>query len=135
MPKRVKKVKDDGVIRQFATGATRDTSADKYDYEGFLSPLVIERYAEYMHSHRKQSDGSIRDSDNWQKGMPKQVYMKSAYRHFMDMWLIFRSNCCPPTRIRPEGEEVTMEDALCGLLFNIMGYLHVILQEKADSSK
>ena len=54
-------------MRTFDTGATRDSDNDKLDYEGFLSPLVLRRYAEYLHKHRKQSDGKIRTSDNWQK--------------------------------------------------------------------
>ena len=32
-----------GGIREFASGATRDQNADKYDYAGFLCPLVMER--------------------------------------------------------------------------------------------
>ena len=32
-----------GGIREFATGASRDTDAGKLDLEGFLSPLVLER--------------------------------------------------------------------------------------------
>src|SRR3972149_6479395 len=74
-------------IRTFSTGATRDTNQNKPDYEGFLSPLVIKRFGEYMSKHRVQSDGNLRDSDNWQKGIPKEEYMKSAWRHFMDWWL------------------------------------------------
>ena len=54
-------------MRTFKSGATRDDDAEKFDYEGFLSPLVIRRYAEYMHGHRKQVDGKMRDSDNCQK--------------------------------------------------------------------
>ena len=72
-------------MRKFNTGATRDVDNDKLDFEGFLSPTVLIRYAEYMHTHRKQSDGALRDSDNWQKGIPKEVYMKSMWRHFMDV--------------------------------------------------
>lgn len=52
------------MIREFDTGATRTTEEGKYDYEGFLSPLVIERYGHYMHAHRIMPDGSLRDSDN-----------------------------------------------------------------------
>ena len=101
-------------MRTFKTGATRDYDAEKYDYEGFLSPLVMRRYAEYMHKHRKQADGQVRDSDNWQKGIPFSQYMKSAARHFMEMWTLHRS----------DGLKVEMEEALCALLFNVMGYLH-----------
>jgi hypothetical protein len=77
-------------MREFKSGATRDDDADKYDYEGFLSPLVLERYAEYMHKHRKQADGKMRDSDNWQKGIPVVQYMKSKLRHIMVTWKLHR---------------------------------------------
>jgi hypothetical protein len=106
--------------RQFESGAYRDTDEDKFDYEGFLSPFVLERYAEYMNKHRMQSNGELRDSDNWQKGIPKYVYIKSGWRHFFDWWKEHRGI---PTK---EG----IEDALCALMFNVMGYLHELLKEK-----
>ena len=114
-----------GNIRKFDTGATRDTEEGKYDYEGFLSPLVIKRFGEYMNKHRKQSDGSLRDSDNWQKGISKGAYMKSGWRHFMDWWMEHRG-----FKSR-EG----LEDALCALLFNIQGYLHEYLKEKEKNNE
>lgn len=107
-------------IRLFKTGATRDTEEGKLDFEGFFSPIVIERFGECMHKHRKQSDGKLRDSDNWQKGIPKKVYMKSFWRHFLDLWKEHRGY-----RSR-DG----IEEALCGLIFNAMGYLFEILKEK-----
>jgi hypothetical protein len=110
-------------MRQFKTGATRDTEENKYDFEGFLSPEVLERYAQYMHKHRHQTDGKLRDSDNWQKGIPKDVYMKSAFRHFMDWWKEHRG-----LKSR-EG----IEDALCGVLFNTMGYLYEHLKDKKEN--
>ncbi len=108
-------------MRQFNTGATRNVDTNKYDYEAFLSPLVLEAYAAYMHKNRFQADGKIRDGDNWQKGIPKDAYMKSAFRHFMDMWKEHRG--IPTT----EG----LEQSLTALLFNIMGYLHEIKKEQA----
>lgn len=110
----------EGYIRKFETGATRDTAKNKLDYEGFLSPLVLQRFAEYMDQHRIQSDGTLRDSDNWQKGIPLAEYMKSGFRHFIDWWLENRQY---PSR---EG----LENALCGVMFNAMGYLHEILKDK-----
>lgn len=107
-------------IRTFNTGATRDTEDGKHDPEGFLSPLVILRFCEYMTKHRKQADGNLRDSDNWQKGIPLSTYMKSMWRHFLDLWMEYRGH---PSR---EG----LEDALCAIIFNAMGYLHEILIEK-----
>ena len=102
--------------RVFDTGATRDTESGKLDFEGFLSPLVLKRYAKYLNGHRTMSDGSTRDSDDWQKGIPLDVYMKSAWRHFMDMWSYHR------LWLPDIGN--FMEDAMCAILFNVMGYLH-----------
>ena len=105
-------------MRTFATGATRDNDEDKLDYEGFLSPLVIERYATYMHKCRIQADGKLRDSDNWQKGISQDVYMKSMWRHFMAVWKDHRANKDP-------------QEDLCALLFNAFGYLHEDLRDEA----
>lgn len=106
-------------MRRFATGATRDADTGKLDYEGFLSPLVVDAYARYMDFHRHQADGSLRDGDNWQKGIPRGAYIKSAWRHFIDWWRFHRGLS---TR---EG----IVFAICGLLFNAMGYLHEYLKE------
>ena len=105
--------------RKFDTGAMRDTEQGKPDYEGFLSSAVLKRYGEYMHQHRHMADGSVRDSDNWQRGIPRSVYIKSAWRHFMDWWTAHRN-----------GDTLEVEDALCALLFNTMGYLHETLKDK-----
>ncbi len=107
-------------IRKFETGATRDTDNGKYDYEGFLSPLVLERFGKFMHKNRIQKDGSYRDSDNWTKGIPQRVYLKSLWRHFLDVCLILRG----------WGQKATtqdLEEALCACLFNAQGLLHEIL--------
>lgn len=111
---------DDGIIRKFETGATRDTSVGKPDYEAFMCPLVVRRYGEYMTKHQKQSDGTLREGDNWQKGIPRNAYMKSAWRHFHDWWLEHRGYA----------SRDGLEEALCALLFNVSGYLHEILKVK-----
>lgn len=105
-------------MRTFDTGATRDSDENKFDYEGFLSPLVLEAYAAYMHKNRVQADGQLRASDNWQKGIPCDQYMKSAWRHFMEMWSLHRADFYGPE------EQVALREAACALLFNVMGYLH-----------
>jgi hypothetical protein len=107
-------------IRKFPTGATRDTDENKIDPEGFYSPLVVKCFSEYMMKHQKQSDGELRPSDNWQKGISKEVYMKSAWRHFLDLWLEHRGY----------NSRDGLTDALCGLLFNIQGYLYEHLKEQ-----
>lgn len=112
--------KSDGSMRQFDTGATRDTEEGKPDYEGFFSPLVVARFGEYMTKHRKLPDGTLRDSDNWQAGIPLNVYIKSGWRHFVAWWLEHRGHRTA------DG----IEEALCGLLFNVHGYLHEWLKKK-----
>jgi hypothetical protein len=107
-------------MRTFETGATRNVDLDKLDYEGFLSPLALERYAQYLHKHRFQADGKVRDSDNWQKGIPYNVYMKSLWRHFMDLWKLHRG-------FRAEED---IETALCAIMFNAQGYLHEYLKNR-----
>jgi len=114
-------------MRTFNTGATRDSDNYKLDYEGFLSPLAMKRYAEYMHHHRKQADGKMRPSDNWQKGIPREAYMKSMYRHFMDVWAVHRGQMAVDPA---SGGIVTLDEALCAVLFNAFGYLHETLKQK-----
>lgn len=111
-------------IRTFETGATRDTDINKLDFEGFFSYPVLLRYAEYMNKHRIQPDGKLRESDNWQKGIPKDAYMKSMFRHFMDVWAEHRGF---------ESRD-GIEEALCAVIFNTMGYLHEILKEKHEKT-
>lgn len=112
-------------MRIFETGATRDKDDTKLDFEGFLSPLTLEAFAEYMNKNRVQADGNLRDSDNWQKGIPADAYMKSGWRHFFDWWKAHRA-----------GKPELVQEAICGLLFNAMGYLHEHLKtqhkEKAN---
>lgn len=112
----------DSAIRTFSTGATRNLDMGKLDYEGFLSPLVIERFAEYMNKNRLQADGKVRESDNWQKGMPKDSYMKSGWRHFFDWWKEHRG-------FGVDTDE-SLEEAICALIFNAQGYLHEHLKNK-----
>jgi hypothetical protein len=111
-------------IRKFETGATRDTDNGKFDYEGFLCPLALREYAAYMHQHRIQQDGNLRDADNWQKGIPKPQYMKSMLRHVVQVWLIHRGHKVTDEK----GNAVTMPEALCAVIFNAFGYLHEFLK-------
>ncbi len=115
-----------GKVRKFETGATRDTDENKLDYEAFFSPLVLERRAEFMHKNRIQPDGDLRDGDNWQKGIPKEQYAKSEWRHHHQFWKLHRGY---PT-VDERGNVVELEDAICALMFNLEGYLHEILKEK-----
>jgi hypothetical protein len=107
-------------MRTFETGATRDSDDGKLDYDGFLSPLALERFAQYMHKHRLQADGKLRDSDNWKKGIPIQQYLKSKWRHFVDVWKQLHG--------LPGAD--TLEDSLCADLFNTQGLLHEVVKAR-----
>jgi len=75
----------------------------------------LREYAKYMNKHRIQSDGKLRDSDNWQKGFGKDHYkvcVKSLLRHVMDLWL----------EERGFASRDGIEDALMGIMFNVMAY-------------
>ena len=108
-------------VRKFDSGAPRDTDNDKLDFRGFFSACALERFAQYMNEHRKMAGtDELRASDNWKKGIPKEVYMSSAWRHFFDWW---KEDQGLQSR---EG----LENALCGLWFNLQGYLHEALKDK-----
>ena len=124
---------DEKKVREFGSGATRDSEYGKLDYEGFISPIALERYAEYLNMHRVQSNGQLRSSDNWQKGMPLTVYMKSMWRHFMDVWKLHRGY--GPIYDRKTGSIITRDEALCAVIFNAFGQLHEILKHEFDEHK
>jgi len=116
-----------GDVRTFASGATRDSSDGKFDYEGFISPLCLEAYGEYMHSHRTQSDGHLRDSDNWTKGMGLSTYMKSMLRHVIDLWFMHRGYERKDIRT---GKVLTVKEVCSAIVFNTLGYLFETITKK-----
>ena len=112
-------------MRKWDNGATRDADNDKLDYEAFFSPIVLKAFAEYMHKNRFQKDGSVRTGDNWQKGFGEEhlsVCMKSGTRHFMDWWLLHRGY---------DARE-NIDDALAGIMFNVMAYWFKILKDRGE---
>lgn len=113
-------------MRTFKTGATRQDDKNKLDFDGFLSPLAIEAFAQYMHKHRFQADGVLRPSDNWQKGIPRDAYMKSMWRHFFETWKAHRIYCA--------NQEEQIEN-LCAIIFNAQGMLHEIIKKRNRKGK
>src|SRR5260370_38523668 len=103
--------REQGKMRTFESGATRDTDDAKIDPDGFLSPLVINRFCEYMAKNRMQKDGTTRASDNWKKGIPLDAYMKSMWRHFLSVWS------------RHQAADHVREDDCCALRLNVLDYL------------
>lgn len=121
-----KQVQDSGQLRTFATGATRDTAEGKSEPWGFTSALAEQRFCEYMHRHRQQSDGELRDSDNWKKGIPADAYKHSLSRHVQDLRLILEGY---PSQAR----EADLEEVLCAILFNVQGLLHEAVKARTGA--
>ena len=114
-------------IRKFESGATRDTNVGKLEYARFISPIVLKRFAEYMDLHRKQTDGNLRDPDNWQNlfgDKHEDVCMDSLWRHLMDVWLINKGSS-------NEARE-DIESALCAIMFNVQAWLFKVLKDKQN---
>jgi hypothetical protein len=117
-------------MNTFETGATRSEDVVRDDPDGYLSPLFLEMYFKYMTKNRVQADGKVRDSDNWQRGIPLTRYLKGLWRHFFHLWQ------------RHRGYEVTddlaadnIEEDMAAMFFNLQGYAHEYLKEKYHATR
>lgn len=119
-------------MRTFDGGATRHSADGKLSYHRFLSPRVLRSYAQWMDSHRFQADGSLRDPDNWKRGMPKEVYFDSLVRHVM-----WAAEAIEQGRydiyVPEDGKYVYVRDLLHAVMFNAMGWLLEDLIEREGS--
>jgi hypothetical protein len=109
-------------IRVFNGGATRDSDVDKLEYRRALSPKVLNLYMDYLSRHRIQSDGELRDWDNWKGGIPQEAYMSSLLRHMFELWTDMEN-----------GSKLSKEerrDLACAIMFNSMGFLFEDLREE-----
>lgn len=109
-------------MRNFNTGATRDTDEGKINYNDILPAIVFEAYGKYMDKHRLQADGKLRDSDNWQQGFGENhldVCAKSMYRHLIDV----------QKELDGYKSRDGINEALGGLMFNTIAYWYWILKD------
>ena len=109
-------------MRKFETGATRSPIGDKLRYADFLDSRVIKRYCQYMHKHRVQADGQVREPNNWKKGVDRASLVDSLNRHQMDVLMWYHG-------YEDEMEE-PIEEALCAVMFNTMALLDAVLKEQ-----
>ena len=111
--------------RQFDTWWNRNPDIGKLDFEWFISPLVMQKYWEYMNRNRELEDWTIRDSDNWQKLFWEEHYdvcMKSLLRHIHDIWMEHRGY----------KSREWLSDALMWSMFNIMAYAYKFYNEELN---
>jgi hypothetical protein len=112
-------------MRNFETGATRNSDDGKMQYARIFDPSIDKAYAEYMNSQRVQADGKVRDPDNWKKGIPVASYLDSQRRHWHDVWCLNTG--------RPDlAEEKDLVTALCALKFNVDGMLYEVLKARRE---
>lgn len=116
------------LVREFPSGATRSSSENKPDYEGFLHPEVLRMFADYMHKHRFLPNGTVRESDNWQKGIPTEELMKSLLRHVIDLWRMHRKGVHV---IRDEEETKRYPEQLASILFNTQALMLNYIREES----
>lgn len=131
------------MIRKFNKGATRDTNKCKISYYGFRHPLVEHSFGKYMLKHQKQSDGKIREANNWWSGWSSDVSIDSLTRHVVDLECLHAGLFVYKIRL-DDGEdtvvlsekkhplpknwqETTKEDCLNAIKFNCNSYLLQIL--------
>ena len=113
--------------RVFVSGASRSADDDRYDPEAALSPRVLEYYCTWIHGCNRRADGSIRSDDNWQLGIPLNVYAKGLMRHQLHFHSRHRG---APVR-DPKANRGIKED-LCAIIFNAQGYLHELLKSEDE---
>jgi len=119
-----------GKVRTFDSGATRDTTQGKLDYVKALSPIVLQRYVQYLDKHRLQPDGNMREFDNWKQGIPIEAYFSGLGRHFIALWLLAQGFPAEDNH-----GPVMLEDSLAAIIFNCSGWLHEILKAKLQNKE
>lgn len=117
-----------GKIRQFDSGATRDTTEGKHEPWGFTSALVEKAFCEYMDFHRHQADGELRESNNWTKGIPMDTYWHSLSRHIQDLRLIYEG-------FPEESRTTDIISTLCAIKFNVEGMIYELKKSELKGMK
>lgn len=122
------------LVQTFDSGATRSADTGKNKYLGFLSFQALEAFGDYMTRHRVQADGSLREPDNWKKGITIESYMDSLLRHALEMAGL--SVGYIPKRCRLENPSFTLDqhklETACAIFFNVQGFLHEFVKPKSD---
>lgn len=96
-------------LRQFSTGAIRDSLDGKEDYIETISWRAFKRYAQYMTGKKKKYG-----EGNFKKGIPIEAYEQSLLRH-VQKYLENKYE---------GGKEELNEDHLSAILFNVFGIMH-----------
>jgi hypothetical protein len=96
-------------VREFKTGAIRDTEDGKNDFIETISWTAFDRYAGYMTGKKKKYG-----EGNFKKGITIDAYERSLVRHLVK----YLKNK------HEGGQDELEEDHLSALVFNIFGIMH-----------
>jgi len=96
-------------VRQFSSGAIRDSEDDKEDYIETISWTAFKRYAQYMTRCKKKYGAG-----NFKKGIPTESYERSLVRH-LQKYLVNKYE---------KGQEEPDVDHLSAIIFNCFGIMH-----------
>jgi len=114
-------------MRDLETGAIRDTLEGKLSFVKALSPIVLERYVQYLGKHRNLPDGRLRDWDNWKLGIDKEIFLDGLGRHFWASWLLLQGFPASDNH-----GPVTLLDSLFGVMFNAQGLIRELLEDEKE---
>ena len=117
-------------MREFETGASRSSESGRIDPEGYLNPLVLERFCDYMLKHQVTADGKLRSSDNWQKGIPTDRAIKGMWRHMLHLWTRHRG-----LPVKDPLAAADIEEDLCAIWFNVNVYLWELIRDRIAAEK
>lgn len=98
--------------RTYTTGATR-SGGRKLQIRRFFSWKALMKFAWYMDKCRDMPDGSLREADNWKKGIPPEDFADSFIRHATKF-----------AQALDVGDSVTAQINAMAAFFNLQGYLH-----------
>lgn len=102
-------------MRKTSTGGTRSNDEGKIDYR-HLSAVYERMWCEYMHEHRIQEDGNLRDADNYKKGLEFEWYLKSLLGHIQDLKLLMEG-----VGVAENGKPKDFFEAVMAIAFNLQG--------------
>lgn len=97
------------MIRNFDTGAIRDTEDNKEDYNETISWTAFKRYAQYMTGKKKKYGAG-----NFKKGIPIESYERSLLRHVQK----YMENKYEDGIVERD------EDHIAAIVFNAFGIMH-----------
>jgi hypothetical protein len=96
-------------MREFKTGAVRDSDDSKEDYIETISWTAFKRYSQYMTGKKKKYGAG-----NFKKGIPIESYEQSLVRH-LQKYLANKYE---------EGTAEKDEDHISAMVFNLFGIMH-----------